>query len=184
MSAPKITIPNAYWIRKEGMPYHIGFRYSPSFEDEVQGLINLANARIIGQLSLTIGLPFRPRTTGPRSQNNGLWGWCDCLALQLSSRGKQYTREQVKAAMCRMAVGELSYPTVIGADGAEEPKPTEFASVEEMNLVLRTIQMYADQNNFWLIEYDNRGKPYKSVGGRSPAEMEKYWARSLEGVTP
>jgi hypothetical protein len=122
----------------------------------------------LNQLCWELSLPHRPRSTGPRSQNSRIHGNCQNIADQL----RDYTPEQVKAAMKRMAVSD-GYPTMLSLDGIEVPKPTRYASVEEAKLVLDVIQRFADEHSLYLTEYDDDG-PYQTVGGRTREEMRNY----------
>lgn len=119
-----------------------------------------------GYVTVKIDTPRRPRTTGPHSQNSRFHGHCRDIADQLD-----YTEEEVKAAMKRMAV-ENGYPTHLSIDGIQTPLPTRYATVEEMSYLLQTISKFADEHNLYLTEYDDAGIPYHSVGGRSRKEME------------
>ena len=82
-----------------------------------------------------------------------------------------YSEDKVYAAIMRMAVGE-GYPTELGLDGAEEPMSLARASVEQAAIVTRVINRFADEHGYWLTEYDEHRRPYRSLGGRSREEME------------
>lgn len=171
----KVRIPNAEIIRKPTVPCKIGFVYSRQFADPVNDLLESAYRKGMNQLSVELSLPHRSRSTGPRSQNNRIWGHCEDIAEQLidPESGKQkYTREEVKDAMMRFAVAE-GYPTKWSdLHGEVIPIPTREASVEEAQIVLEVIQRFADRHALWLTEYDLDGVPYRSVGGRTREEME------------
>ena len=42
------------------------------------------------------------------------------------------------------------------------------------DILNKTIQEFADSNNFWLIAYNEKDIPYRTVGGRTQEEMIKY----------
>lgn len=172
----KVVIPAAEAIKKEGVPNKVGAHYPPEFEPQIQHLIEKAQEkqkRETIQLHWEISLPKRPRSKGPRSQNNRIWGNCQDIADQISNEEEEYTAEEIKAAMQRMSVEE-GYPTKLSLDGREVPKPTRYATVEEANTLLNVIQRYADQYELYLTEYDEQG-PYRSVGGRTREEMRRYY---------
>lgn len=172
----KVTIPAAEVIKKEGVPNKVGAQYPQEFEPQIQHLIEKAQEkqkRDNVQLHWEISLPKRPRSKGPRSQNNRIWGNCQDIADQLSGEEIEYTAEEIKAAMQRMAVDE-GYPTKLSLDGKEVPKPTRYSTVEEANLLLKVIQRFADQHDLFITEYDEQG-PYRSVGGRTREEMRSYY---------
>jgi hypothetical protein len=89
----------------------------------------------------------------------------------------KYTKQQIHDAMLRMAVSE-GYPTYLDLNGAEMPLPDSQSSVEQLGLAQRVLQRYADIHGFWLHEYvaegPHKGEVYRSIGGRSFEEMEKY----------
>lgn len=155
----------------------IGFKYSFEFSDSIRALLELAANKGINQLSVELQLPYRKRSSGFRSQNSRLHGHCKDIATQLmdtDSGEPTCTAEEVKEAMKRKAVEE-GYPTKWSPiDGEVIPLPTRQASVEEMQIILDVVQRFADEHELWLHEYDLDGVPYRSVGGRSREEMERY----------
>lgn len=132
-----------------------------------------------GYVNIRIDLPRRPRTVGPRSQNSRFYGHCEDIAEQVVDDSKEpiYSKEQIHDAILRMSVEE-GYPTYQDLNGKEAPLPDKFATVEQMNIVNKVLQRFADEHNFWLHEYVQeglrKGEVYKSIGGRTPEEMEKY----------
>lgn len=160
----KIVIPNAEVATLTDD--RIELRFHPSFAPGVAGLVDNLRGKRTSQVHVELKPPFRPRTTGERSQNNRLWGHCTDIAQQLigDDGAPLYEPEDIKEAMCRMAVEE-GYPTTLSLDGVEQPKRTRNASVEEVSLVLNVIQRFADTHGLWLTEYDEHG-PYRTVAGR------------------
>ncbi len=162
---------------------HVGFFKAgkPSaIEDAVDTLIDKVTKRTRGRcyLTLTLAEPHRPRSTGRRSQNNRFYGHCEDIAEQVYPDlppiiGKQ----RVHDGMLRMSVSE-GYPTYLDLNGVEIPLPSAEASIEQMNVVTKTLQRFADIHNFWLHEYvkkgPHKGEVYKSIGGRSYEEMQRY----------
>lgn len=160
----KLVIPNAEVAAATNDT--VTLRYHESFAPGVMGLLDNLRGKHVTQVHVELRPPFRARTTGDRSQNNRLWGHCTDIAQQLIGDDglPLYTPEDIKEAMCRMAVEE-GYPTTLSLDGVEQPKRTRNASVEELSIVLNVIQRFADVHGLWLTEYDERG-PYRTVAGR------------------
>jgi len=123
-------------------------------------LEEIAKKCAAGYISLRLAPPRRPRTTGPRSQNSGFHGWCEDIAAQTG-----IDAGRVKEAMKRLAVKDGYPPTYNPVDDAVEPKPTHEATVEEMSVLMRVVQRFADEHSFWLTEYID-GVPVRCIGGR------------------
>jgi hypothetical protein len=180
-----IDIFNARLVRT-GDGRQLVFERPKESHNEVWDFLNTTGKRTNDFFRLRIDRPFRPRKTGPRSASNRVHGHCADLAEQLTdeARGVRYTAEQVKAAMKRMAVAE-GWPTYLDLDGTEQPMSEADASVEQETVLNRVIQRFADQHGFWLTEYhEEEGKspvPYKSIGGRTKAEMDLHWKRERDG---
>ncbi len=143
--------------------------------------LDLIGQKTNGYYRVQISRPFRPRTTGPRSQSARFRGHCDDLSQQVPGG---YSPTEIADAMKRMAV-EYGYRTRLSVDGIETPVSEGDLSVEEEGLLLRVQQRYADIHGFWLTEYIDSEHPekgvYKSVGGRSYEEMIEYWKRLGKG---
>lgn len=132
-----------------------------------------------GYITLSISLPKRPKSTGERSQLNRHWGHCEDIADQLSTIKRSYTKREIDDAIRRMAVSE-HLPTFLNIDGQEEPIHLSEMSMEEANVVERVKQRFCDENDLWLHEYDDEEHPpvpYRSIGGRTRAEMAVYRPR-------
>jgi hypothetical protein len=134
-----------------------------------------------GYFRIRIDRPFKPKSTGPRSQMARFRGHCEDISVQLIELGQEITPEEVAEAMKRMSVAE-GYGTHLSIDGIEMPNSLEGASMEQMAVVLKVQARYADTNNFWLTEYNDATPPvpYKSVGGRTEKEMVYYWERKAK----
>lgn len=124
---------------------------------EIEGSYN----HLVGKkYHVTLGTPVKARTTGDRSQNSCIHGWCAEIAEQLD-----LPPEQVYDAIKRMAVGSRGYPTYCNAlDGMETPMPQRYASVEQAQMLIETIKEFADYNGLALTEYID-GKAQKCVSG-------------------
>jgi len=138
-------------------------------QDYKQALIKLqerAEKKHGGYVTVTIGTPKRARSTGPRSQNSKVWGMVQDIYDQFDSHGIETDVNRIYEAMKRMAVSE-GYPTRFNPiDGIEEPESQSRVSVEQDNILIRVIQRFADENNFYLTEYDEHGRTIKTIGGK------------------
>lgn len=131
----------------------------------MEGFTTFAKTLREGWCALECKKPFRPRTTGPRSQENRFRGGCRDISEQLD-----VPFEDVCEAIRRMAVEE-GYPVKYTIDGKEAPISTARASREEEALLIRVMHRFADENNLYLTEYDNEGKIFQTIGGRNREEM-------------
>ncbi len=170
-----VTLP-AVKLLRTGRLDQIAFDLPLCYQAAVWALGEKAQAKG-DYLQVQLGLPRKPRSTGFRSQNSRLHGNCENLAEQIADVETGvpiYTAEEIKEAMKRMAVS-AGYPTRLSIDGREEPLPTRYSSQEEMQTVLDVIKKFADEHEYWLVEYCEETKlPYRSVGGRTKTEMEDY----------
>jgi hypothetical protein len=113
-------------------------------------------------VTVTIELPKRPRSTGYRSQNSHVRGHCESIAEQLET----YSQDEVYEAIKRMAVAEFGYPSRLNEmDGKEAPLQQRNATVEEANLLIKMCHHFADTHGLWLIEYEDK-KAVKMIGGK------------------
>lgn len=154
----------------------VQLRFPHEYKDSLYAIEEQLKKKRINQVSVKIGLPRRPVSKGERGQLNRIHGQCADLALQLSVGGKEYTTEEVKAAMKRMAVGIGYRSHMNDIDGVEEPISLADATMEEAGFVTTTINRFADAHDFWLTEYDDSVKPpikYRSLHGRTREEMNK-----------
>lgn len=117
--------------------------------------------------------PKRSRSTGYRSQNSRFRGHCEDIARQLTDEDglEIYPAHTIAEALKRMATDE-GYPWRISLDGKREPYSTAEVTLEEMKILLDVQQRFADESSLYLTEYDEKGIPYRSIGGRSREEME------------
>jgi hypothetical protein len=127
-----------------------------------------------GRCNLKISRPYSPRSTGPRSQEAHIRGHVKSIADQSAHR---WTEDQVHAVM--KGLTSLS--------GRPYPKPKRYRDIPiyasdadlnsvEANSLIETMHEFADKNNFWLIEIDEKKgmeRPYRTRGGRTLTEMMK-----------
>jgi hypothetical protein len=145
----------------------IAFKEVREVEPGAEIIVKAPGSFKAGYYLVTIETPFRPRTTGKSSQNTRYRGGCRAIAEQLD-----FKPEEVSDAMKRMAVSE-GYPTRLSLDGQEIPVSEAKISVEQETLLIAVMQRFADLNNLWLYEVDDKGV-FKSIGGRTRGDMEAW----------
>lgn len=116
--------------------------------------------------------------TGKRSINNRIHGAMRALSEQ-ARRG--WDIDEIKILMKFMAI-ENGYEAKIykrkSPDGKERyykiPGSLRSATDAQAKILHDTIQLFADENGFWLYEYDDNENIYKSLCGRTKEEMGRY----------
>lgn len=137
-----------------------------AYEHTIYQLLAKAERLHGGYINVTLGTPKRPRSTGPRSQNSKVWGMVSDIADQFQAGGIEIDSQKVYDAMKRMAVQE-GYPTRYNPiDGIEEPESQSRVSIEQDQILINVVQRFADENNFYLTEYDESGHSVRTVGGK------------------
>lgn len=143
--------------------------------DAVVRLHNQLVEKFGGYHQVWLSAPSRPRTTGYRSQSARIRGSCGAIAFQ--AQDKRWTAETVYALMKGLAVKENLWP-YLEYRGERVPISEAMATIEDDNNLIKVINKFSDENNFWLYEYDEHdGKQcvYKSLGGRSLEEMQRLY---------
>ena len=119
-------------------------------------------------------------TTGERSLNNRIHGAIQALKEQ-SKHGASF--EEIKRLFKELSAKEDGFPIVLRKMRykgkivtIKEPRSLSGASTEIGMILMNTIQVYADENELYLIDYDEDEIPYRTVGGRTPEEMKEYIA--------
>jgi len=158
-----MTFTTKHYIEGSGLYLH----FTSEYKEAVIALGKRSNEKHNGYLTVSIGTPKKPRTTGFRSQNSKVWGMVHDIVNQLTAGGAEDVDEKyVYEAFKRMAVQE-GYPSRFNPiDGKEEPESQSLVSVEQDMILISVIMKFADENNFYLTEYDENGLPIKVVGGK------------------
>lgn len=159
-------------------PTSTEFRYLFYVNKDYADLIHKLRTGSKNQVQLRISKPFKPRSTGYRSQNHRFRGQCGDISKQVDG----FTPAEVARIMKGLAVGN-GYPTkTLGVNMKKHKKVTmpeseANLSVEQEDILIKTVQEFADRNEYWLTEYtkDKPPRAYHAVGGRSETEMEVYW---------
>lgn len=141
--------------------------------DDLDELLKTSHEKYGGNVLLQISLPKRPRTTGQRSQNHIIRGDCASISKQCIKDNPKFTPGFVHAMLKAFAVRDKYYP-YIEIDNQIIPLSEADLSVEQATQFTGYIEKFADENNLWLIRMDEKGIPYRTVGGRTKEEMEKY----------
>jgi stage V sporulation protein SpoVS len=150
-------------LSSDGLLLTIPRDYSEAILSIVERSANKHN----GFMTVTLGTPKRPRTTGPRSQNNKVFGMCTDIVEQFHQAGMiDIDVDKVYQAFKRMAVAE-GYPTRYNPiDGIEEPESQSRVSVEQDEILIKVIQRFADENNMYLTDYTEDGRQVRTIGGK------------------
>lgn len=137
------------------------------YEGTITQLLTKAEKLHGGYITVTIGTPKRPRSTGPRSQNSKVWGMVADIAEWFTAMGSDdIDNNRIYEAMKRMAIAE-GYPTRFNpVDGIEEPESQSRVSVEQDQILINVIQRFADENSIPLTDYDEQGGAVKTIGGK------------------
>lgn len=121
-----------------------------------------------GWYTVTFDKVRKPRTTGPRSQNNAVWGHCADIGKQLDK-----TADRVYQALKRKAAREYGYPVTWDKELCEwEPKSQTEASTEEVSKLIQCVKDFADLHGLYLTEYID-GRPVKTLRGEVLNEEER-----------
>ena len=120
----------------------------------------------------------KPRTTGYRSQNHRIRGFCASISEQVIQINPAWIPGAVHDLMKMLAVEEGVWPVLEVKDkkcqSFKLPLSEAFATVEQAGGLITVIQEFADRHGFWLWEYDEIGQRFKSLGGRTHREMIEY----------
>lgn len=134
------------------------------YESSLAVLDGQAKRKKVTQWRSEFSLPFRAKSTGPRSQLNHIWGHCEDIVEQFAEKGINYSKREIEQSMLRMSVPE-GFPTHLSIDGVETPMDLAFASMDDANVVINVIHRFADVHGFWLTEYLRDGSTVRVVGG-------------------
>jgi hypothetical protein len=156
--------------RRDGV---LEIHYDPEYDVAVQQLLQRAYRRNGGYLRVELRFPKKPASRGKGGQINHIWGHCQDIADQLV----EYSKKEVEEAMKRMAVEE-GFPTHMTLDGIEEPDSVGSIGSDDAATLIAVIHRFSDMHHLWLTERDEQsGVIYRSIGGRTPAEMQEYLNR-------
>jgi hypothetical protein len=166
-------------LKRTGDGNLLAFEVNRAAHNELWQYVNEIGAKTNDFFALRIARPFKPKSTGPRSQLNRHWGHCEDVAEQLSTETKHYSKEMVDRALRNLAVKEHLPTHYNEIDDSVEPIGFSEMSVEDAMIVERVKQRMCDKASLYLTEYVDPEDPskgtYKSVGGRTKKEMEVYW---------
>jgi hypothetical protein len=118
----------------------------PEFEDITEAMATKCRH---GYLKIGISKPGRPRTTGERSQNHAINGYCQQIAVET---GQDF--ETVKQAMKRMAIG-AGYPFRTEAmTGEVIPFSESEIDSTQAAVLIQTIKRFAAEYQIRLRDYE------------------------------
>lgn len=121
-------------------------------------------------------------TTGERSLMNRIHGGFKALSEQSKDMKDE---KEMKQFIKKVAMLENDYPSYgkpvrmlkggkIKTIVVTWPESLSGQSTQNGMIVMQTIQEIADAHNLYLYEYDEKGGVYRSVGGRTRAQMDEY----------
>ena len=122
-----------------------------------------AAARHNPQLLVRMSVPSRKKTTGARSQNNRIHGEIRHLAQQLNKRF-----DEVFYDVVFNVAHERGYPfvSVNTKDGRQlMPRGLSEITHEDAQILIDSINQYADENNLSVLEYTASGGVIETIGG-------------------
>ena len=122
------TLENEYIISME-LPY--------SSMEAIQRLIAKCREKHEGYFQLRLDTPFRPRSTGWKSQSHRINGFIQQIC---QATGNYF--DDVKMHCKKLAISQ-GYPFVTGLDGQPYPKGEPDISVEEATILIRVIEQLA-----------------------------------------
>lgn len=157
--------------RKTGNQNILSFEIPPTQTDVVWNHILQVEEKTNGYHRVRLGKPSQPRSTGYRSQNHRIRGHCKDISDQI--KYKEWNPGMVHDLMKLKAVETGGY-RYMKFGNYILPFSEADINKEEANLLIEIIQQFADERSFWLTEYDDLGRKYKSVGGRTRSEMVEY----------
>ena len=118
----------------------------PNFEEFTEHLVSKCKT---GQMKIGLSKPGRPRTTGERSQNHAINGYCQQIAI---ATGQDF--DTVKFAMKRMAIG-AGYPFRTEAmTGEVFPYSEGEIDSSQAATLIKTIKRFAAEYQIKLREYE------------------------------
>jgi hypothetical protein len=165
-------------LHRTGKGQYLVFDIDRAAHNDAWDYLNTIGAKTNDYFRVRVEKPFKGITKGHRGQLPRHWGHCTDIAEQLSTDRQMYSKEDIDAALRRMAVSE-GLRTYLSIDGHEEPIHLSEMSVEDAAIVERVKARYCDTNDLFLSEYRDPDDPskgvYRSLGGRTYDEMLKWW---------
>lgn len=121
----------------------------PELQEAIRKVLRTCRDKNNDYVSVTLARPFKPRTTGPESQNAHLNGHI----MQICNE-TQNSYDAIKYCVKMLAVEEMGYPYEI-IDGHIWPKGERDSSTEECGLLIEAAHVWAALHGIILIEGNN-----------------------------
>ena len=118
----------------------------PELQEAIRKVLRLCRDKNNDYVSVTLARPFKPRTTGPESQNHHLNGHI----IQICNE-TQNSYDAIKYCIKMLAVEEMGYPYEI-IDGHIWPKGESDSSTEECGKLIDAVHVWAALHGIILIE--------------------------------
>lgn len=154
----------------------LAFDVNPSIHNTVWDFVKRQGAKSNDHFEVTIEAPFEPRTVGFRKQSGRFNGHCQDIREWWASQGKEYSLQEIRDAMKRMAVQD-GYPTHMAIDGTEVCNSEASLSKNQMGILIRRQQLYADALDIPLTEYSE--EKCEECGGYKVAQHSDDCAAGL-----
>lgn len=123
-----VVIPAA---KRLDIPGVLAFEIPAAYYDVVKALTKRAAERHASYMSLRLGLPRKPRTTGRKSQNTKIHGIVDVWVSQFGN-----DHDTTYHTLKRMAMNDGEYPFDEMFDGGREPRSeTKLSTVEAARFI-------------------------------------------------
>ena len=143
-----IRIPVHEIIRKQAFPGKAGFAFDPAYGPLIDGFIShISWTGILA--TVTITRPFRARTTGEKSQNHAINGWCQQIAMET---GNDF--QAVKMYVKTRAIAQ-GYPFRTLPNGEPWPISESDSSTEQCAILIDVAHQVAAEWGVALIESED-----------------------------
>lgn len=153
---------------------------------EINGIVCFKNNAIVKMfyddlpknnkwVGITLKKPSKIRSTGKGSKNNLFHGWVrDIVSQAKSNYGVTISESQAKEELKEYAMNCFDYPAIQGL-WKRIPESTEGQKDEEFNKLLKALEQYADDKDFWLTRIDKIEGEYKSIKGGDRSYMRENY---------
>ena len=121
----------------------------PELQEAIRKVLRTCRDKNNDYVAVTLARPFKPRTTGPESQNHHLNGHI----IQICNE-TQNSYDAIKYCIKMLAVEEMGYPYEI-IDGHIWPKGERDSSTEECAKLIEAAHVWAALHGIILIEGNN-----------------------------
>ncbi|MFW6120729.1 MAG: hypothetical protein ACOC80_07485 [Petrotogales bacterium] len=141
----KIEMPACKRLVTKGY-FYLSYEIPSAYRDIYWQMVQNHEKRGIHYEKLRISQPFRPRSTGKKSQNHRINGFIQQICTETG-----YNFVAMKYYLKKRAIGR-GYPFYTDPEGHAVPKSEADISVEEAKLLIDEIEQFAAEAGITLIE--------------------------------